>query len=293
MVDLIRTGGGSFEPNHNHVYFIAANIDRLKYGAQMHDYLLVAVNEINTDKDTQQVRDWVRSGKKVLIDSGIYNLAMEHSRIHGVSHNVSLNMAPHEIDGFDKLLAKYLALVKELGDTLWGYIELDQGGRENKIKTRAMLEAAGLRPIPVYHPLGDGWDYFEYLAERYDRICLGNIVKANAATRLRLLATIFERKKKYPNLWVHILGLTPNETTYAYHSDSADSSTWLSAIRWPTAGNDRACGQSTGSLHRGLQYVRGSENDGERGSRKAARMHAYIANLGVMNWQQYADGVGE
>ena len=61
-------------------------------------------------------------------------------------------------------------------------VEVDQGGRENKIKTRARLEKMGLRPIPVYHPLNDGWDYFDYLAENYDRICMGNVVNAEASS---------------------------------------------------------------------------------------------------------------
>ena len=63
-----------------------------------------------------------------------------------------------------------------------------------------MLEQMGLRPIPVYHPFNDGWDYFDYLAERYDRICFGNVVQADRETRKRLVATAWERHRKYPHL---------------------------------------------------------------------------------------------
>jgi hypothetical protein len=36
-------------------------------------------------------------------------------------------------------------------ERLWGYIELDKGGRENKLRTRTRLHNHGLNPIPVYH----------------------------------------------------------------------------------------------------------------------------------------------
>ena len=60
-------------------------------------------------------------------------------------------------------------------------------------------ESLGLKPIPVYHPLLDGWDYFDELAAQYDRICFGNIVQAPAATRIRLLHTLWERHRRYPD----------------------------------------------------------------------------------------------
>ena len=106
-----------------------------------------------------------------------------------------LSMAPEKLDGFDSLFDKYVRIIKEIGEESWGYIEIDQGGKDNKIKTRDRLHKLGFNPIPVYHPLVDGWDYFDYLAERYDRICLGNIVQAQNETRKRLLATMWERKR--------------------------------------------------------------------------------------------------
>ena len=62
-------------------------------------------------------------------------------------------IAPEEMPKFDRLLTRYIDVVRELEPGLWGYIELDQGGAEGKQRTRAYLESQGLRPIPVYHPL--------------------------------------------------------------------------------------------------------------------------------------------
>ena len=102
------------------------------------------------------------------------------------------------------------------GSRLWGYIELDQGGAVHKRRTRTALEQAGLAPIPVYHPFNDGWDYFDELCARYDRICVGNVVQAPRAIRCRIFATVWERQRAYPDVWIHYLGVTPTPTQIAY-----------------------------------------------------------------------------
>lgn len=289
---LINTGGGAYDPNDRNVYFIASNVERMKWGALQHDHLLVAINELNTESDYRFLRGWFSDGKKVLIDSGIYALAMEHAQKYGVSHDEGLAMSPQEIEGFDELWSQYVAVVGEHEGDVWGYIELDQGGRENKIKTRAKLEELGLRPIPVYHPLLDGWDYFDYLAERYDRICVGNVVYADRYTRIRLFATIWERKRKYPNLWIHLLGVTPNEWLNAYPIDSGDSSSWLSNVKWSgykeKSDNAPFCGMSPG-----YKYLLGSDPDGLPGSRRAAQMAAYGSYMQQLNWKQHIKSLEE
>jgi hypothetical protein len=171
-----------------------------------------------------------RSG--LFIDSGVFALANGHAVEHEITMDEALSLAPTEIDGFDELYKRYCSIIETLGDLVWGYIEIDQGGRENKRKTRAKLEAQGFRPIPVYHPFNDGWEYFDELASDYDRICFGNIVQADQETRKRLLATAWERKRKYPHLWIHLLGLSPNERLNAYPIDCCDSSAWLMHVRW-------------------------------------------------------------
>lgn len=286
MTERIKTGGGRFDPAEENVYFLASNVERMKWGAEVYDHILTAVNELNGKTEIDTMRSWLDDGKAVFLDSGIFNLAMNHVRAHGISHNEALNLPPDEVDGFADLFERYVGIVREYGDQLWGYIELDLGGRDNKMKTRATLEGMGLRPIPVYHPLADGWEYFDYLAERYDRICMGNIVQAERPDRLRLLATLYERKQKYPHLWVHVLGLTPNEVTYAYPPNSADSSTWLSAVRW-NGYTERTCGTTLGHLPKDFQYVLKSDPTSEIGSRKAVKMAAYASGMGMMNWRNH------
>ena len=147
--------------------FAASNVERMKHASPFLEFMLLAVNELGTDTMQDEVEHQIDLGKHVLIDSGVYALAMNHAKDHGLSHNEALGLAPEKVDGFAHLFELYVSVMKRFGAGSWGYIEIHQGGRENKIKTRAKLERLGLRPIPVYHPLNDGWEYFDYLAERY------------------------------------------------------------------------------------------------------------------------------
>jgi hypothetical protein len=228
------TAGGRYDPAEEQVYFLAGhNIVEI---AEVHPWNLVAANEVRIGQQEgsayNELSERTTKGK-VLFDSGIFWLTNQHCRQHpGMTMDQALALAPDEIDGFDLLWDVYVYVAREYEERLWGYIELDQGGAENKKKTRAKLEAMGLRPMPVYHPLNDGWDYFDELCQEYDRICFGNIVQANWRTRKHLLATLWERRRRYPDVWVHVLGLTPNEVTTVYPASSCDSSSWVFAIRY-------------------------------------------------------------
>lgn len=293
---MIKTGGATFDPREKNVYFLATNVEQIQRSAiPVHNYVLIAVNELSTSNDDlPRLEGWLSQKKKVFIDSGIFNLTNEHKRKHGISMDEALGLAPEDIDGFDELFEKYVQINRQYGEQSWGYIELDQGGRENKIRTRARLEALGLRPIPVYHPLNDGWDYFDYLAERYDRLCFANVVQADRASRKRLIATAWERHRKYPHLWIHLLGYTPNETLYSMPINSGDSSTWVSVVRW--AGHrPRVMGKPFAGMDASYNSVLvktadriGMEHE-ERDELyfKALRSSAYASRMIMENWRVY------
>jgi hypothetical protein len=293
----VRRTGGTFtgrDPTRSDwpIYFLASSPNVLKnlwhkQERPVYRHLLCAVNELR-DGDLESLEAAAGAGVEWFIDSGVFNLSTRHARAHGVSMDTALGLAPEEIDGFDELFARYVGIVRRLEGKVWGYIEVDQGGRENKIRTRARLEAMGLSPIPVYHPLNDGWDYFDYLAERYDRICFGNVVMADQRTRARLVATAWERKRRYPHLWIHLLGYTPNERLNAYPIDSADSSSWLTMIRWSKAHKERAMLKTHGDgLPLDMRYRLG---DGE-GAAKTYQMSAMSFDADVRNWRNHLRAV--
>jgi hypothetical protein len=266
------------------VYFIASNVDTLVHSHHCHTHLLCAINELRRPDDREAVVGFVNAGKSVLIDSGVFSLAMRHAEAHGMTMDQALAVAPADVDDFQPLFDSYCSLLREIGDQVWGYIEIDQGGRENKIKTRARLEEMGFRPIPVYHPLVDGWDYFDELARNYDRICFGNVVQAPPPLRKRLLATAWERQREYPRLWIHMLGLTPSEMCCAYPISSCDSSTWLAPVRWPTMVT-RCCLKPFSEMPVDFRYAMEADDDAPEGHRKARKVCAYEAHHLMRNWR--------
>jgi hypothetical protein len=274
---MMRTGG-TWDPKDLGVYFLASNAETLELAVPYHRHVLVALNSISST-DVERLRGFIRRGVGVMLDSGVFFLAMQVAERRGVPLAEALTCPPAELDGFDKLYDSYCALMGELGEQFWGYVEIDIGGRENKIKTRTKLEERGLRPIPVYHPMSDGWDYFDYLASRYDRICFGNVVDADIPTRRRILATVSERKRRYPGLWVHMLGFTPSEACIAYDANSYDSSSWMGSVRWPDRYIATAGLQYFSQMPPGFFYKLGTESDSAGGSKKAKRLAAYEAHM--------------
>jgi hypothetical protein len=285
----MQATGGRWDPAAWPTYFLAQNISNITYtGGYARDHL-IAVNEIRSAADEAFIDGLMgRDELNLFIDSGVYNLATEHAAAHGLSMDQALGMAPAEIDGFNDLFDRYVRLVTRWADRAWGFVEIDQGGKDNKIKTRARLEALGLRPIPVYHPFNDGWDYFDYLAERYDRICFGNVVQADVSTRKRLVATAWERRRKYPNLWIHLLGLTPSALTVAFPMNSCDSSTWVSPARW---GQVHCWGatQRLWYVGDGFLYDRASDSKSAKGHHKSWALAAYDAGLVGRTMRRMAD----
>jgi hypothetical protein len=274
---VIRTAG-TWDPQEWPIYFAATVSGVYELTMDKLDNMLIAVNEIANDRGSRLLEQMLGIVHNVLIDSGVYWLSTQHARAHDVSMDVALSMAPIEIDNFEWLFDSYVDIVRKHGDRAWGYIEIDQGGRENKLKTRAKLERLGLRPIPVYHPFNDGWEYFDYLAERYDRICFGNVVMADFSTRKRLLATAWERRRKYPHLWIHMLGLTPGDLLTAFPINSCDSSSWMTNPRW---GHHRGYigAQRVGADIRGFMYDMDTEKDDAGGSTAATHLAAYDVHM--------------
>jgi hypothetical protein len=199
----------------------------------------------------------------------------------------ALALPPADIDGFDWLWDGFLKVHGWLGARAWGYIELDQGGAVNKRITRQRLHDEGVNPMPVYHPLNDGWDYFDELASQYDRICMGNVVQASPQLRVRLFHTLAERHRTYPDLWVHCLGMTPNQWANALPFDSCDSSTWLSMVRWGSGG-DLAMGKRFNTLTLDqFRYRIGADAfdlDGWHRSRLFVVASAQFQNRGLRHW---------
>lgn len=284
---LLPTGGATFDPQESCVYFLAADLASLEQVvANGYRHILVAVNELG-DGDLERVLAMAEVGAKVMLDSGIFNLANTHARRHQTTMDQALALAPEEIDGFAELRARYVRAVRVLHGNLWGFVEMDQGGMANKRRIRAGLEdELGMSPIPVYHPFNDGWGYYDELAESYDRMCFGNIVQASQHDRKRLVLTAWERRRRYPTLWTHLLGFTPNHWLLGLPLDSCDSSTWLAAVRHGGQ-SDQAALRTMGHLQPEFRYRIGADPDSPAGHIKARQLAGSVCWSIMRNWQQH------
>lgn len=128
---------------------------------------------------------------------------------------------------------------------LWAYAEPWYPTFAERAEARLVLEDAGLRPVPIYAPLRDGWAAFDALAERYGRIVLWGLDRiSDREARRSLLATTWVRAQAHARLRLHVHGLAPTE--------------WLTALPMasysiPRGADlvDRAAGRSLGHLPAG------------------------------------------
>ena len=289
------TGGGAFEPDGKFIYFVANFLRDMKQMSELANHQLIAVNEIESESDLHFLQAWCEiEGNKLFVDSGIYNLAATHARKHNVSINDALSLAPEEIDGFEALFENYCRTIDFLGEVCWGYTELDQGGRENKIRMRARLEAMGYRPMPIYHPLVDGWEYYDELASGYDRFCFANIGQVSVPAKLRLMATSWERQRQYPGTWIHYLGATASAYTLAFPGQSCDSSSWAAVTRWGRT-TETACARIIGDLGYGFAPRHGEVRDpslNQRYRKLSMNKARLLGELHRTTQQAFLDGLG-
>lgn len=268
--------GGTWRRAESPVYFVATQPSNVRW-TTAYPHVLVAVNDVMEKAGEDLLVTYLETGHTVFLDSGIFWLTNRHMRAHHMTMDEALSLHPKQVDGFPALFDRYVTLVQRYGDQCWGYVELDQGGVARKRETRARLEELGLAPIPVYHPLNDGRDYLEELMTTYDRICFGNIVQADRATRQRLLHLMYEAKCRHPEVWIHVLGLTPSEVSLAFPADSSDSSSWTTAQRWHKADREKSMLKSISGHPRNQAYkMRGW---GEPGDPNTARRRAIESSL--------------
>lgn len=212
------------------IYFAANVTAHMEKGVGRCENQLLAVGDVS-EKNLEEVERLCETNA-VLLDSGVFGVAMRHAQSHGLSHDEGLKVPIAEIDGFVELEQLYHIVMNRLKAKCWGYIEIDLGGRDQKRKTRKKLEKSGLNPIPVFHPLNDGWKYFDELADQYDRICVGNLVKANDDTRQHILTEVHRRRKGKAVKWIHALGVSPSPLWMSCPTESCDSTSWCNVYMY-------------------------------------------------------------
>jgi hypothetical protein len=137
--------------------------------------------------------------------------------------------------GADVRVDEYAAWLKRWGHWFTVTANLDVIGdgaaaAEGTARNQAILEDAGLRPLPVFHA-GEPWDALDrYLADGYPYIALGGLVGRAVATIMPWLVQCFQRAAG--RAVFHGFGLTSWEPLAALPWYSVDSSSWGSSFRY-------------------------------------------------------------
>lgn len=228
----LRATEGRWDLADAPVYFPAAGL-AVRGSADVCRWILLNASDLAKEPG---FIDWAarERGCRILLDSGVFTIANEASKRKGIPIAEALALPPSEIPGWTPFVEAWKEIVSRSRSALWGYIELDLGGPEIKTRTREGLEGEGFRPIPVHHPLRDGWDYFDYLAERYDRICVANLISVEAPAKLEILREVSERRKGKAVRWIHALGVSPAPSWIVFPTESCDSSSPAGPLRWPS-----------------------------------------------------------
>ena len=132
----MKTTAGNWDRSETNLYFLACVAGDINHAKDKSRHILVAVNEMGSN-GLELTKGALDNGNAVLIDSGVFSVTMKHAREAGCSLAQALQLAPEKVAGFHALYERYCQVMDDIGDQAWGYIELDQGGRENKIKTPA------------------------------------------------------------------------------------------------------------------------------------------------------------
>lgn len=277
-----KTGGARFDPEARYKYFLATDVAYTEQisGAGIITSTLIPNMSLRI-KHMNLVEKWSEIGIDLMVDSGVYSTVQNHIKKHRLTQTQGFALSPKEIDGFEQMFTDYIQLIKAIEPYVWGYVELDFGGQKNKVITRKRMQDAGVSPIPVYHPFNDDYEYFDELAEQYDRICIGNIVYSTSNERSRILHTLNVRKAKYPNLWIHLLGYTPDALLYQTTIESCDSTAWMSGMRYGTLASTGG-GFNVGKMSRDYIYNR---KDADTRTRQA-QWSAYYGAMLEKEWKE-------
>lgn len=142
--------------------------------------------------------------------------------------------------GVEINIDEYITFLKKHESLITVYANLDViGDPEKTYEQQKYMEAAGMRPLPVFHT-GEPLDYLRrYIDEGHDYIALGGMVPY-ARDKKKLIGWMSacfkvaeeEFKKSGRVIGYHGFGMTNWDLMRAYPWKSVDSSSWCSGFRY-------------------------------------------------------------
>lgn len=186
------------------------------------------------------IKEYKKAGFKVMIDSGAHTF-LEKAGLHfGGFDPIKYKRARKSFDvkEADAYVEHYFNFIKQNQGLADYWIELDIQalvGREKLDDWRDLANKMGVKIIPVWHNLVDGFKDWEELCKNYDFVAIEGGKEVNAYVKFMNVAK--EHKTK-----IHVFAMTKPDHMRRLPFYSVDSTSWISGSRYGTAwimkGND-------------------------------------------------------
>lgn len=130
-------------------------------------------------------------------------------------------------------IQEYIAYIKKHEKEVKVYANLDViGDPVATWENQKIMEDAGLRPLPVYHPRSDPLKYLHKCLDNYDYFAVGGIAHKGVCGAIRReildgVWNILTDEKGMPRAKIHGFGVTDTVLLHRYCWFSVDSSSWV------------------------------------------------------------------
>lgn len=183
---------------------------------------------VRLDKAAENFKLLHDAGTKIIVDSGVFELAATHARDNNVHILQSIVQPPSAFPDFAKFLRKYVLLMQRIKGKVWGYVEIDLGTFAQRKVTRDMLASEyELYPMPVFRAGVDQWEDLRSLCEAgHPLICLAGTAHCPRKYAIWFWQKAWTILRDYPDTKTHVLGVSWRSTFIPYNFASSDNASY-------------------------------------------------------------------
>lgn len=168
------------------------------------------------------------TGTKIIVDSGVFELAGQYAKEHNVHLTAAMVTPPSGYVKFSAYLRKYVLLMERIKGKVWGYVEIDLGTFADRKVTRTMLATEyDLHPMPVFRAGVDDWENLRSLCEEgHPLICLAGTAHCPRKYSMWFWQKAWSILRDYPETKTHVLGVSWRAAFIPYAFASSDNASF-------------------------------------------------------------------
>ncbi len=223
----------------------------IKADAIMVSFEAIKANPERFHAQIEPLLDWP---VRLYLDSGLYTMMRKFGVSRATVHRAKKGLETPR-DAYLHLAKQYASYLDKHGDFWHHVIELDVDqilGAKYTQATRRVLEGiVGKKLMPVWH-VSSGMDEWMSMAQDFPYIAIGGDLgpAGEGGAAMHMMYRHMVREAHDVGTLVHGLGDTKENTFREIQWDTADSSTWISTMRFGRVGNLKYSTQESKSTGR-------------------------------------------